>query len=411
MENVAHSLAGLLIADAVVTFRTASGAKVGRDFPRVALVVSALANNLPDADLLYASGHGKLGYLMHHRGHTHTLPIATAMGVLLALAAIMFARKRSFDLVARDRVWILFLGVFGTCVHMALDSLNVYGVHPFWPFTGQWFYGDAVFIAEPLFWFVAIPSLLIGAMRRLWRRSLWALLGCAVALIFLVPQMVLLPAQMLSVATLVFFALVLRRMSDVHRSSIALAGFAGVIALFVGSGFVARRKISADHANAFPDLTLHDLALSPLPANPWCWSGIAVATSSTDELVLYRVATSLAPSWIDSARCMPPISAPTVPLGTAIAHGSVHYFESFRAPLADWRSLVRERCDVEAFARFARAPFWRTENSAQRLVGDMRFDFSSASDFAEFELPRVPENCSEAWAAPWIPPRAELSER
>jgi inner membrane protein len=33
-----------------------------------------------------------------------------------------------------------------------MDSLNVYGVHPLWPFDPNWYYGDLVFIVEPVFW-------------------------------------------------------------------------------------------------------------------------------------------------------------------------------------------------------------------------------------------------------------------
>jgi ribosomal protein L28 len=37
-------------------------------------LVSILANNAPDLDIVYIGiTGGKLGYLLHHRGHTHTL--------------------------------------------------------------------------------------------------------------------------------------------------------------------------------------------------------------------------------------------------------------------------------------------------------------------------------------------------
>src|SRR4029453_7993236 len=36
--------------------------------------------------------------------------------------------------------------------HLALDALNSYGVHPFYPADNRWYFGDAVFILEPWLW-------------------------------------------------------------------------------------------------------------------------------------------------------------------------------------------------------------------------------------------------------------------
>ena len=34
----------------------------------------------------------------------------------------------------------------GTLLHLGMDFLNSYGVHPFWPIQNRWVYGDSVFI-------------------------------------------------------------------------------------------------------------------------------------------------------------------------------------------------------------------------------------------------------------------------
>src|SRR5690606_16081369 len=36
-----------------------------------------------------------------------------------------------------------------------------YGVHPFWPVDNRWFYGDTIFIWEPLLWIAATPLVFI----------------------------------------------------------------------------------------------------------------------------------------------------------------------------------------------------------------------------------------------------------
>jgi hypothetical protein len=42
----------------------------------------------------------------------------------------------------------------GLALHLAMDYTNSYGLHPWYPFNARWFYGDMVFIVEPLFWVV-----------------------------------------------------------------------------------------------------------------------------------------------------------------------------------------------------------------------------------------------------------------
>ncbi len=47
--------------------------------------------------------------------------------------------------------------LFTPLLHIAMDFTNNYGVHPFWPVDNRWFYGDSVFIIEPLFWAACAP--------------------------------------------------------------------------------------------------------------------------------------------------------------------------------------------------------------------------------------------------------------
>jgi hypothetical protein len=77
-----------------------------------------------------------------------------------------------------------------------------------------------------------------------------------------------------------------------------------------------------------------------------------------------------------------------------------------RAPLAELARLRRDSCIARAFLRFARVPFWLRDGERFTLVGDLRFDRSSAVEFAE--LPLVPDAPCPRFVPPWLPPLGAL---
>src|SRR4051812_3839266 len=86
MDNLTHSLIGITLA------RTLSGSQNSAEKPKAALDpravlwTSVLGNNLPDFDFIVPPllGGGKLGYLLHHRGHTHTVLFLPLLGLIAA---------------------------------------------------------------------------------------------------------------------------------------------------------------------------------------------------------------------------------------------------------------------------------------------------------------------------------------
>src|SRR5688572_4465604 len=110
MDNVTHSLAGLLLAESAVRLRARrqraepaviasedeGSAPVSPRFRLVAALSSMIAANLPDADLFYTGvGRDRLAYLLHHRGHTHTVVIAVLGAILVWLAVMLVWRWRA----------------------------------------------------------------------------------------------------------------------------------------------------------------------------------------------------------------------------------------------------------------------------------------------------------------------------
>ena len=188
MDNVTHTLAGLLLAEAALLLHARSAQPASGGVRTAACVVSMTANNLPDLDFLYVPiTGGKLGYLLHHRGHTHTLAagLPCALIVLLGLWLVLRLRRRRFG----GREWALLgaLAVIGPICHLALDFSNNYGVHPFWPFNDAWYYGDAVFIIEPWFWVSTLPALVYLARSRVAKSVHLLLLGVLLVLVWIVP--------------------------------------------------------------------------------------------------------------------------------------------------------------------------------------------------------------------------------
>ena len=135
MDNLTHSVVGLGI-----------GALVDRSLPdepsperqrvrtRMLLVIGFLASNFPDLDLVLTHLlEPPLGYLLQHRGHTHTL--IGALGELVLLLAAIWLLWPSARRLLREsgaaRGGAVAGAVIGLLLHIGMDSLNVYGVHPF----------------------------------------------------------------------------------------------------------------------------------------------------------------------------------------------------------------------------------------------------------------------------------------
>ena len=141
MDNLCHTLLGAAFGEAGLKRRTRFG--------NATLMIAA---NLPDIDVLvFATGVPSVAV---RRGWTHG---ALALALLpVALTAAMCAVDRMCPARgARDPVHIRSLWLLssvGVLSHVALDLLNNYGVRLLMPFDGRWFYGDAVFIADPWLW-------------------------------------------------------------------------------------------------------------------------------------------------------------------------------------------------------------------------------------------------------------------
>lgn len=150
MDNLCHTLTGAALGEAGLKRRTAFG--------NATLMVAA---NLPDLDaLVYLTDSTGFAF---RRGWTHGVLAQLVLPVALAGLVWMIGRARGRDVRFR---WLLALSFVGVLSHAFLDYLNNYGIRLLAPFDWTWFYGDAVFIVDPILWTVLGAGVWLARRRR-----------------------------------------------------------------------------------------------------------------------------------------------------------------------------------------------------------------------------------------------------
>jgi inner membrane protein len=415
VDNLTHTLAGMLLAEVAVQMRARRNPQPSASFRTAAYLASVFANNAPDLDFVYARiTDPPLGYLLHHRGHSHTVPVGIAIGVMTVAVVAAAARRWRVGWSPADLRSVIALSCLGPLVHMAMDFSNNYGVHPFWPAYSGWIYGDAVFIVEPFFWAVSVPSLAFAARSRAARLALATIVALGVALCWvgaLAPreEARLLPVPMAFLVTLVTLGSTLAAWRAGPRARIAfgvLGSWTVATVFFTASSLVAAKVRSSP---LLAGAAVHDVVITPMPANPLCATVLVVTTRDGDYIVK-RATVATMPALLSSERC--PTAAdgsPTAPRTAIVDPPSdgVRWKDEFRAPLRELVELERDNCQAAAFFRFARVPYWTKTIASDFIVGDLRFDRSPGLDFSDIRVDARPTKCPKA-VPPWLPPRSDL---
>jgi inner membrane protein len=407
LDNVTHSVVGLLMAQAAIAFRERASGTMTPLTRSSAVLVSVLGNNAPDIDSAYASLiTNPLGSLLHHRGHTHTFMLVPVLAALSLGVTLVIARLRKAPLERRDVTWLFALGLAGVFVHIGLDATNNYGVHPFWPFYDGWLYGDSIFIIEPWLWAALVPPLVFSFSPRWARALLAALVLLGVGLCWLrdfVPRSMALVVTFIAAGT----ALAAYRATPLRRVLVSAGTTLAVMLTFAVSRSAAHGVVDGAVARSFPHAVTHDTVLTPMPADPLCWQVVVVQTEG-ERYVARTGVVATAPRFLTSSECpydsFATPTAPSEPVSSA-PEPALRWIREFSAPLRELRELSEENCVFSALLRFARAPFWTRDPVLGRVAGDVRYDRSSGLDFSDTVLDGVacPKNLP-----PWIPPRRAL---
>jgi len=403
MDNMTHSLVGLALGELVDrALPAASDPARAQTRRRVLLVTGLLASNFPDLDLILTPLlPAPLGYLIHHRGHTHTLLYALPqVALLLGLMWLLWpGARRLLREDGRARRAVLATALLGMVLHLSFDALNVYGVHPFAPFDGRWLYGDLVFIVEPVFWTA------LGVALALLRgpRLRWLLLAFFAAAPLLFTWLGFLPWGSLALLAAIGVAV-----GAAHLHWRGRAGLVTACALcltFVGvqglASQQARAQVSAALAQVAPGARVLDIPLSSFPANPLCWS---FATVSEDAGAAYGVRVGV----LSLAPAITPVSSCPARFGgqPASTEPALAWTFSQTRSLAEFRQLQRDNCHFDAWLRFARVP--ALENG---VATDVRFGAPDAPNFSTLPYAeRQPTPCPAPLPG-WGYPRADLLGR
>jgi inner membrane protein len=407
LDNVTHSVVGLLMAQAAIVFRERARGAMSPGARSSAVLVSVLCNNAPDIDSAYASLiTNPLGSLLHHRGHTHTLMLVPVLAALSLGVTVGIARLRKAPFDRRDASFLSVLGALGVLVHIGLDATNNYGVHPFWPFYDGWLYGDSVFIIEPWLWVALVPPLVFAFQARWAKVLLVTLVLLGIGLCWLrdfVPRSMAVVVTLIAGAT----ALAARRATPRGRVFVSLGATFAVLLTFAISRSAAHGVVEGAVARSFPGAVTHDTVLTPMPADPLCWQVVLVQTEGERYIARTGVVATV-PGFLTSSECpfdsWATPTAPSEPVGLA-PEPSLRWIRQFSAPLRELRELAEHNCVMSALLRFARAPFWARDSALGRVAGDVRYDRSAGLDFSDTVLDGVacPKNLP-----PWVPPRNDL---
>ncbi len=408
MDNFSHSVAGLAAGELIHrTLKPEGDQERNRTRHRLLLLTCWLASNFPDLDLFLTPLLPEpLGYLLHHRGHTHTLLYALPQALLLSVMVWLCwpAARRLLRGSSNARKGFMLALAAGFGLHLGMDYLNSYGIHPFHPFDSRWLYGDMVFILEPFFWIAfGVPLAMMVARR--WVRGLLLAVLIGVPLYFTLTAYLAWTAFGLLVISAAALAIVQQR-ADPHGTGGLI--FAGLLALvFVGvqasaSGQV-RRIVEQQLQARDPASRVLDVSLSSFPTNPLCWTFASI--ESNEDAGRYRVRrglVSLASTIMPVAAC-PSSMAGRIGPGPRDATPAIAYSYEASGDLHLLRRLKADNCHVAAWLRFARVPLV-TDGQAS----DMRFSAEPADNFTSMRWPDFAgSRCSSAIPG-WDFPRADL---
>ena len=175
MDTLTHIVLGACIGEAIA----------GKQLGKKALLLGAIAQNIPDVDFVASFWLPISTDLLAHRGFTHSIAFTIIVAPLLAWMSVSLFRKAAMPFSR----WVFFWGL-QIFIHIFIDAFNAYGTGWFEPFSHYRVSFNTIFVADPLFFiwpaiaFIALLFLRRNNTKRmaftkaaLWLSSIYLLSG------------------------------------------------------------------------------------------------------------------------------------------------------------------------------------------------------------------------------------------
>ena len=277
MDPIAHTFTGMALA--------AAGLRRATPLAATALLMGV---NAPDVDVFsgFAAEYESLAF---RRGWTHGVLALALWPFVLTGVLLLWDRyvrlKRKPDATPARAGPLLALTAVAVVTHPTLDWLNNYGLRWLMPFSGRWFYGDALFVIDPWVWLLLGGAAFLTFSQTVLSRWRWAAFF-TLASFLVVGSTGLVPTTSAVLWIVGGAALVaLRwRLRDAPRAKLERAAQAGIVVTavymvaMVGASAAARAEVRA--AVAAQGIAAEDVMVAPSPGDPF---GGPVVVMTRDE--------------------------------------------------------------------------------------------------------------------------------
>lgn len=88
--------------------------------------------------------------VVSHRGPTHSLAFAAAIGTVLGAAGFALGEYVTSVSAGTMGAFAFLIGVFAVLSHLAADSITPMGIRPFWPVSGWHYSANVVRAKNPI---------------------------------------------------------------------------------------------------------------------------------------------------------------------------------------------------------------------------------------------------------------------
>lgn len=173
MDSITHTVLGACVGEAI------AGKKLGKH----AMFWGALANNIPDVDVITSFWMSQADGLLAHRGLTHSILFALLFSPLLAFILVRWHKNK--QMLFRDWLFIFGSGMF---IHIFIDAMTCYGTGWYEPFNHHRVTMNVLFVADPFYTIALLISfvalLIIKTKKR--SREKWTRFGLWVSTFYIV---------------------------------------------------------------------------------------------------------------------------------------------------------------------------------------------------------------------------------